>query len=100
LASPYSRRLRSDLTSCLLNSNLSGYLRIGITPGDVFVLGLFSSPSQVALYGLAKQLTAPLSLLTTNTQTAISPEITSLIAKRRFQQLQRFVVQYLVPALI
>ena len=52
------------------------------------------------MYGLAKQLTAPLSLLTTNTQTAISPEITSLIAKRNFRQLQRFVIQYLVSTLI
>ena len=95
-----SARLRTDLTHCLLNSNLSGYLRIGINPGDVFFLGLFASPAQVALYGLAKQLTAPLSLLTTNTLTAISPEITSLVAKRKFKNLQRFMVQYLVSALI
>jgi O-antigen/teichoic acid export membrane protein len=99
-ASRSSERLRSDFIRCLFNSNLSGYLRIGINPGDLFLLGLFSSPAQVALYGLAKQLTAPLSLLTTNTQTAISPEITSLIAKRKFQQLRRFVVQYLGSAMI
>jgi O-antigen/teichoic acid export membrane protein len=100
-ASPQSStRLRTDLARCLFNSNLSGYLRIGITPGDVFLLGLFSSPAQVALYGLAKQLTAPLSLLTTNTQTAISPEITALIAKEKFEQLQCFVVQYFRSALI
>jgi len=99
-ASRSSARLRTDLIRCLFNSNLSGYLRIGINPGDVFLLGLFSSPAQVALYGLAKQLTAPLSLLTTNTHTAIAPEITSLIAKRKFQQLQRFLVQYLVSALV
>jgi O-antigen/teichoic acid export membrane protein len=95
-----SARFRPDLMRCLLNSNLSGYLRIGINPGDVFLLGLFSSPAQVALYGLAKQLTAPLSLLTTNTQTAISPEITSLVAKREFKLLQRFVVQYVISALV
>jgi O-antigen/teichoic acid export membrane protein len=95
-----SARLRTDLIRCLLNSNLSGYLRIGITPGDVFLLGLFASPAQVALYGLAKQLTAPLSLLATNTHTAISPEITLLVAKRKFKHLQRFVVQYLASSLI
>jgi O-antigen/teichoic acid export membrane protein len=99
-ASRSSERFRSELIRCLFNSNLSGYLRIGINPGDLFLLGLFSSPAQVALYGLAKQLTAPLSLLTTNTQTAISPEITSLIAKREFRRLRRFVVQYVGLALI
>jgi O-antigen/teichoic acid export membrane protein len=99
-SSQTSARLRSDLIRCLVNSNLSGYLRIGITPGDVFLLGLFSSPAQVALYGLAKQLTAPLSLLATNTHTAISPEITALVAKRKFKDLRRFVVQYLGSSLI
>ena len=98
--SQFRARLRRDLSRCLLNSNLSGYLRIGINPGDVFLLGLFSSPAQVALYGLAKQLTAPLSLLTTNTHTAISPEITSLVAKRKFKHLQRFLLQYIGSALI
>jgi O-antigen/teichoic acid export membrane protein len=100
LAPQASARLRSDLIRCLINSNLSGYLRIGITPGDLFFLGLFSTPTQVALYGLAKQLTAPLSLLTTNTQTAIFPEITTLIAKRKLEQLQRLLIRYVTPALI
>src|SRR6266508_4391121 len=76
---------RPHLVRCLVSSNLSGYLKIGLNPGDLFFLGLFSSPTQVALYGLAKQLTAPLSLLTTNTQTALIPEITSLVAKQKFE---------------
>ncbi len=92
-------KYRPELVRCLLNSNLSGYLRIGINPGDLFFLGLFSSPTQVALYGLGKQLTAPLSLLTTNTQTAITPEITSLVAKRKFEQLKRLLGRYVASAL-
>ena len=85
---------RRDLVECFVNSNLSGYLRFAISPGDVFLLGLFSSPTQLALYGLAKQLTAPLALLLTNIQTAITPEITSLVAKRKFEQLKRLVTRY------
>jgi O-antigen/teichoic acid export membrane protein len=81
-------------------STLSGSLRIGLNPGDVFFLGFFSSPTQVALYGLAKQLTAPLSLLATNTQTAITPEITTLVAQRKFNQLKRFLGGYVASATI
>ncbi|MEO8435973.1 MAG: lipopolysaccharide biosynthesis protein [Pyrinomonadaceae bacterium] len=91
---------RPELIRCLFNSNLSGYLKIGLNPGDLFLLGLFSSPMQVALYGLAKQLTAPLALLTTNMQTALIPEITSLVAKRKFEQLRRLLRRYVASATI
>jgi O-antigen/teichoic acid export membrane protein len=85
---------RRDLAGCFVNSNLSGYLKFAIAPGDVFLLGLFSSPAQLALYGLAKQLTAPLALLQTNIQTSITPEITLLVAKRKFAQLKRLLTRY------
>jgi O-antigen/teichoic acid export membrane protein len=93
-------KYRPDLIRCLFSSNLSGYLKFAINPGDVFLLGLFSSPTQVALYGLAKQLTSPLALLQTTIQTAITPEITSLIAKLKLQQLQRLVARFVVSALL
>lgn len=91
---------RADLIRCLLNSNLSGYLKFAINPGDVFLLGLFSSPTQVALYGLAKQLTSPLAVLQTTIQTAITPEITALIAKLKLQELQRLVARYVWSAIL
>ncbi|PYS39230.1 MAG: hypothetical protein DMF71_15530 [Acidobacteria bacterium] len=86
---------RRALTSCLLNSNLSGYLKFAISPGDVFLLGLFSTPTQLAWYGLAKQLTAPLAFLQTNIQTAVTPEISALVATRKFGQLKRLLARYL-----
>jgi len=91
---------RPELVGCLLNSNLSGYLKFAINPGDLFFLGLFASPTQVALYGLAKQLTAPLALLQTNLQTAITPAITSLVARGRLAQLKRLVSRYVVSAFV
>jgi O-antigen/teichoic acid export membrane protein len=91
---------RRELVGCLLNSNLSGYLRFAISPGDLFFLGLFSSPTQVAWYGLAKQLTAPLSLLQSNLQTAITPEITSLAARGKLEQLKRLIGRYVVLAFV
>jgi O-antigen/teichoic acid export membrane protein len=93
-------RYRPELVRCLFNSNVSGYLKFAISPGDIFLLGIFSTPEQVALYGLAKQLTAPLALLQTNLQTAITPEIISLVARRNLAQLKRLVSRYIGSAII
>jgi O-antigen/teichoic acid export membrane protein len=91
---------RREVVGCLVNSNLSGYLKFAISPGDILLLGLFSSPAQTALYGLAKQLTAPLGLLQTNIQTAIMPEITALAAKGSFERLRLLVTRYIILTLI
>ncbi len=93
-------RYRRELARSLFHSNLSGYLKFSIDPGDVFLLGLFSTPAQVALYGLARQLTAPLALFQTNAQTAIAPEVISLAAKRRFAELKRLVGRYAATAFV
>jgi O-antigen/teichoic acid export membrane protein len=100
LAAQALAKHRRELKSCLFNSNLSGYLKFAFSPGDVFLLGLFSSPGQVALYGLAKQLTAPLALLQTNIQTAITPEITQLSARRKLVQLKRLVTRFVTSAFV
>lgn len=88
------------LFRCLFNSNLSGYLKFAIDPGDAFLLGLFSSPTQVALYGLAKQVTSPLALVQTTIQTAITPEITILIARLKLKELQRLVRRWVQSAIV
>jgi O-antigen/teichoic acid export membrane protein len=93
-------KYRPELLRCFFNSNLSGYLKFAINPGDIFVLGLISTPTQVALYGLAKQLTSPLAMLQTTIQTAIIPEITSLIARAKLEQLQRLIARYVVSSFV
>jgi O-antigen/teichoic acid export membrane protein len=94
------RSYRRELIGCFLNSNLSNYLKIAMSPGDVFILGICSTPTQLALYGVAKQLTAPLGLLLVNVQTAINPEITTLVARKKFDQLRRLVVRYVVSSFL
>jgi O-antigen/teichoic acid export membrane protein len=89
---------RSEMLPCFLNSNLSGYLKFAISPGDIFLLGLVSTPSQVALYGLAKQLTAPFAMVQTTMQTAITPEIVFLRAKHRLKQLEQLITRYVLTA--
>jgi O-antigen/teichoic acid export membrane protein len=85
----------AKLVSCLVYSNLSGYLKFATSPGDIFLLGVFASPVQVAWYGLAKQFAAPLSFLEVTIQTAITPEIVFLRAKQRYQHLKQLVMRYL-----
>ena len=100
LAARALAKYRPELTSCLFNSNVSGYLKIAASPGDVFLLGIFSSPAQVALYGLAKQLIAPLALLLTNVQAALTPEVTLIMAGRRLEQFKRLARSYAVSTLV
>jgi O-antigen/teichoic acid export membrane protein len=87
---------RAHLLPCFLNSNLSGYLKFAISPGDIFLLGLISSPAQVAVYGLAKQLSSPFSIMQTTVQTAITPEIVMLAAKKRLKQLSNMISHYVL----
>jgi O-antigen/teichoic acid export membrane protein len=91
---------RTELTRCLFHSNLSGYLKFAISPGDLFLLGIFTTPRQVALYALAKQLTAPLAILQANIQTAITPEVTALTATGKFDQLKRLVRRYALSVFV
>lgn len=91
-------RHRPELLRCLFHSSLSGHLRIAINPGDVFLLGLFSTPAQVALYGLARQLTAALGHVQTNAQIAVAPEVIALVAKREFARLRRLVGRFVTSA--
>ncbi|MFN2383982.1 MAG: lipopolysaccharide biosynthesis protein [Gemmatimonadota bacterium] len=81
----------------LFHTNLAGYLNIVFTPGDVFLLGLFGTPTQVAIYGLAQQLTAPLLVLQDNIAAALTPEVVSLWARRKLEQLNRLLRLYLIP---
>lgn len=100
LAARALRSHRRHLIRCLFNSNVSGYLKLALSPGDLFLLGIFSSPTQVAVYGIAKQLTGPLALLQANVQLAITPEITWLAAQRKIAQLKRLILKYVLSAFI
>jgi O-antigen/teichoic acid export membrane protein len=91
---------RRPIIACLMNVNVTGYLKFAISPGDIFLLGLFSTPIQVAWYGLAKQLSAPLALLQTNILTAVTPEISVMVATRRFAQLNGLLNRYVIQSLI
>jgi O-antigen/teichoic acid export membrane protein len=91
---------RQQIVTTVWNVNLASYLKLVFSPGDIFVLGLVTSPAQVALYGLARQLIAPLATLQNNLQTAITPEITSLWAGKKPETMKRLAHRYMLWAFV
>lgn len=79
------------LSGMFLQTNLTGYLKLGSDRGGAFLLGLLSSPAQVAIFGLARQLTAPLVMLQGNVQASVAPEIFELRAGKNYASLQRMI---------
>lgn len=84
---PYKRLMVSNL----FHTNLIGYLKLASDSGGLFLLGIFSTPTQVAYFGIATQLTAPLKLIKNNIQNAVTPEIIMLWSRKRINQLYALI---------
>ena len=91
---------RRKIVSTLFQTNLVGYLKLISTPGDVFLLGILSTPVQVALYGLAQQLVGIFHVFSNNIQNAITPEVMALAARRQLFLLRSFIRNYMMLTLI
>ena len=88
---------KSEIYSLLFQSNLTGYLKMLSSPGDLFLLGVFGTPTQVAFYGIAQRLLRPVrTLLQRNANMAISPEVVKLWAENKFGQIARLLRHYLM----
>lgn len=90
------RGFRRSFIRLLFGTNLVGYLKSAFSQGDTFVLGVFGTPSAVALYGVAKQLLWPLTVLQNNLSAVVTPEVTLLAAKRRWEDLRTLYRSYLL----
>jgi O-antigen/teichoic acid export membrane protein len=95
---PVARSLykhRNNILRTIFNTNLYGYLyKITGSPGDLFLLGVFATPAQVAIYNIAQQIVRAVIVLQNNIQTAITPEIVSLWAKGKVTQLYRLIIRF------
>ncbi len=92
---------RKNLVSTFVQTNIMGYLRLFASPGDTFLVGIFSTPEQVAFYSIATTLTRMFNLYINNARTSITPEITTLYAEGRFRHLHKFFArQFVVGVLI
>lgn len=93
-------RYRQELLSTLFQTNLVGYLGLFSDTGGLFLLGVSSTPEQVALYGLARQLTQPLLMLQNNLQVAITPEIVSFWVEGKVKSLYQLVKHFTMSGLV
>jgi O-antigen/teichoic acid export membrane protein len=94
------KKHRKHLLSNLFQTNLIGYLKMGSDTGGMFLLGVLASPTQVALYGIARQLATVLKIMQSNIQNAFTPEIVSLWAQKKIRQLYQLVNGYTKWSLI
>ena len=88
------------IKSTLIQTNITAYLKLGTDTGGVFLLGILSAPSHVALYSVAQQLLRPITLIQNSVQTAIMPEMMSLWAESKFSKLYQLVKKYTLASLL
>jgi len=84
-----------DLRSTLGQTSLFGMLNAGSEAGGVFLLGIFGSSAQVALAGMAVQMSRPLTVLQSSLGSAVNPEVTRLYAKGETAYLLTFLKRYM-----
>ena len=88
------RASASEYLAILFHTNLVGYLKSVFTPGDTFLLGILASPTQVALYAVATQLIWPLNTLQNSLTAAVTPEVVTFAAQKRWSELIRMFKAY------
>jgi O-antigen/teichoic acid export membrane protein len=91
---------RHILFATIMQTNITGYLKLGADMGGMFLLGVLAGPTQVALYGVAQQLVRVFQVLQNNVQTAMTPEIVSLWARRKVKQLYQMVLRFTKISLV
>ena len=82
---------REAIFSCLFQTKIGSVLKTLGDRGGLFLLGVFASAEEAAIFGVAQQLVRPFELLQSNIQSVIAPEITGMHAASRTRELLRFV---------
>lgn len=91
---------RRKIVSTLFQTNLVGYLKLGTSTGGMFLLGVFSTASQVALFGIAHHMANVFRVLQNNIQNAVTPEIVALWSQKKVKQLYKLINVYTKTSLI
>ena len=89
-----------EIAATLFHTNLGTYLRIVSAPGDVFLLGIFSTPREVGLYTFSYAVATIFSSLQSNLQTVITPEIIKLWHNKEFDRIKSLLRRIMVPSII
>jgi O-antigen/teichoic acid export membrane protein len=83
----------------IVDTIFSNYLKTIFNPGDVFLLGIISNPSQVGLYGLAKTLTSPVNTIGSVLQTVFTPYIVNLVKIKNFGEIRNLLMKNMLAFL-
>ncbi len=86
----HGRKIRSTLTQ----TSLLGILQSGSEVGGTFILGVLGTPAQVAVMGMANQLSRPIKMLQGSLGNAVTPEIHRMYAQGEYPKLAGFVRRY------
>lgn len=79
---------RKEVRHFVLGNSVGNTLKTMITQGDVLLLGLLTSPVQVAYYAVAKKLAYAVLTLTDPLTSSIYPQLSKLIAERKFPEVK------------
>lgn len=83
----------------IVDTIFSNYFKTIFNPGDVFLLGIISNPSQVGLYGLAKTLVSPLNSVGSVLQTVFTPYIVNLVKNKNFREIRNLLIRNILAFL-
>ncbi len=85
-----------SLRGTLGQTSVFGILQAGAQAGGIFLLGVFGTPVQVAIGGMAVQMARPLAMFQTSLSAAIAPELNRLHADGKMKQLFHFLKRYML----
>ncbi|MGC6582164.1 MAG: lipopolysaccharide biosynthesis protein [Akkermansiaceae bacterium] len=87
-----------EIKSTLTQTSLFGILQSSTQIGGILLLGVLGTPAQVAVLGMATQLSRPLNLVQSSVGSAVSPEITRMHAEGKLTILHCFITRYVRTA--
>lgn len=93
----------STLRSCLYQTSLIRYLKASSDQGGIFLLGIIGTATQVAVFGMAFQMTRPIGLLLSAVGNAVGPEVHRMVRREEWTRLAglcRSFVVYGTPVVI
>jgi len=89
-----------EVFSVLFHTNITGYLKVGSDTGGMFLLGILATSTEVAIFGLARQLVKPFTMFQNNLSSAITPEVMKLVADGNLVELNKIIGRFLRLALV
>lgn len=82
------------IKGCLYQTSLIRYLKASSDQGGIFLLGIIGTASQVAIFGMAYQMTRPLALVLSTVGNAVGPEVHKLVRMNEGPKVARLCKQF------